>query len=118
MVWDGKFSEPILLLHKGKELATLHDAALYTTKLPKINTMRMNAGRNAGFASRCRAWRTNDVCTYRPHARACASKWPVEKNPQKGARIWFAPQSHWSSSWPGKWRDHPPGAGHWNLGQN
>jgi hypothetical protein len=43
----------------------------------------------------------------RPNFRSCAAKWPVEKNPQKGARIWFAPQSHRSSSWAAKWRDHP-----------
>src|SRR6266481_5918978 len=43
----------------------------------------------------------------RPNFRSCASKWPVERNPQKGAKIYFAPQSHRSSSRPGKWRDHP-----------
>jgi hypothetical protein len=34
MDWDRKFSEPILL-PRGKKLATLRDAALYITKLPK-----------------------------------------------------------------------------------
>src|SRR5436305_11642128 len=29
-----------------------------------------------------------------PNFRLCAAKLPAEKNPQKGARIWFAPQSH------------------------
>ena len=42
----------------------------------------------------------------RPNFRSCHPKWPVEKNPQKGARIYFAPQSHQSSSRPGKWLDH------------
>ena len=30
----------------------------------------------------------------RPNFRSCAAKWPAEKNPLKGARISFAPQSH------------------------
>src|SRR5258705_9107862 len=30
----------------------------------------------------------------RPNFRSCAAKWPGEKNPQKGAKIWFAPRSH------------------------
>ena len=30
----------------------------------------------------------------RPNFRSCAAKWPAEKNPQKGAKIWFAPRSH------------------------
>src|SRR5258706_15296840 len=30
----------------------------------------------------------------RPNFRSCAAKWPAEKNPQKGAKIWFAPWSH------------------------
>src|SRR5216683_6532572 len=30
----------------------------------------------------------------RPNFRSCATKWPGEKNPQKGAKIWFAPRSH------------------------
>jgi len=34
MVWEAKFYEPILL-QAGKALATLREAALYTTKLPK-----------------------------------------------------------------------------------
>jgi hypothetical protein len=34
MDWDRKFSEPIVL-PRGKKLATLRDAALYITKLPK-----------------------------------------------------------------------------------
>jgi hypothetical protein len=34
MRWDKDFDEPIPLL-KGKPLATLRDAALYITKLPK-----------------------------------------------------------------------------------
>jgi hypothetical protein len=32
--WDQNFDDPILL-PKGKPLVTLHDAALYITKLPK-----------------------------------------------------------------------------------
>jgi hypothetical protein len=35
MGWDPEFSEPILL-PKGKKLANLRDAALFITKLPKV----------------------------------------------------------------------------------
>jgi len=34
-----------------------------------------------------------------PNFRLCAAKFPTEKNPEKGARIWFAPQSHGSVLW-------------------
>jgi hypothetical protein len=37
---------------------------------------------------------TSLIC--RPNFRSCAAKWPAEKNPQKGAKIWFAPQSQGS----------------------
>ena len=44
--------------------------------------------------SNCRYNSENIYLTCRPNFRSSAAKWPTEKNPQKGARNWFAPQSH------------------------
>jgi len=60
MGWDRAFSEPILL-PKGKKLANLRDAALFITKLPKVEHDAGMAGCNGGAAVGRRTCRTDDV---------------------------------------------------------
>jgi hypothetical protein len=68
MGWDRKFTEPIPL-PKGKPLATLRDAALYITKLPKAeHDAEEWLGRDGSVASRCRTQRPDNVRTYLSHA--------------------------------------------------
>src|SRR5260370_32764512 len=50
-------------------------------------------GRTKGDSNR-RYSSENISLRCRPNFRSCAAKWLGEKNPQKGAKIWFAPRSH------------------------
>jgi hypothetical protein len=66
--WSREFEDPIPL-PKGKTLATLRDAALYITKLPKAehDAEEWQAAMES-VAIGGRAWRADDVCADRRNA--------------------------------------------------
>ena len=55
--------------------------------------------------SNCRYNSETIYLTLRPNFRPSSAKWPTEKNPQKAAKNWFAPQSHGPLLGATKWRD-------------